>query len=385
MTDLNHSEDEVARYVMGGMSKAQQREFESRLAQSAELCALVRDVEDGVVALAMTAPQLPLPAQSWRQIAGAIHRRKQGGPWFALIFQNGWGLPAGLVAAACVFGWLLHVAWIDHVAGGKEPVTLAAQSAPLPPPVSHPATSGLVATPTVENPAARNQPSDLEIIRLRAQVGELRNCVDVLAQTVARQKGQLAESSRFKFCHLSAAAGNNGGAPAPLSPALRQALFLAVARELGWLPPSAFAADNPPANAGQTGIDFVDLRNGTNGVVTTALFPADPDSSPDAASLGASEPANATIGFVSGSNLVVVIHPGMVPGNTPVNVTSVSGNHSQLLGTVSMNNMTVLMTYLPSDGLPASLELSNSSGFTNSLLIDTSSDSSASSFPSGPQ
>src|SRR5207247_643769 len=55
---------------------------------------------------------------------------------------------------------------------------------------------------------------------------------------------------------------------ARVSPDLQRALFLAMARELGWLTPAEIeAASN------RTGVAFVDLRQGTNNVANTSGLP----------------------------------------------------------------------------------------------------------------
>ncbi len=53
MPDLPSPEDDAALYVLNGLSAGERRDFESRLAQSADLHALVRELEEGTTALAL--------------------------------------------------------------------------------------------------------------------------------------------------------------------------------------------------------------------------------------------------------------------------------------------------------------------------------------------
>ena len=64
MPDLHSPENEAARYVLGELTAAERREFETRLAQSAELRVLVRELEEGAVALSMVSPRRRPPQEA---------------------------------------------------------------------------------------------------------------------------------------------------------------------------------------------------------------------------------------------------------------------------------------------------------------------------------
>ena len=57
MPELHSWEDEAARYLLGELGNVERADFEERLAGSPELRALVRELEEGAVALSMTSPR----------------------------------------------------------------------------------------------------------------------------------------------------------------------------------------------------------------------------------------------------------------------------------------------------------------------------------------
>ena len=89
MPDLRSPEDEAVLYVLGELSAAGRREFEGRLAHSAELRALVRDLEEGAVALSMGLPQRRCPREVWERIEKTVAREER---WKVVIraFCAGW-------------------------------------------------------------------------------------------------------------------------------------------------------------------------------------------------------------------------------------------------------------------------------------------------------
>src|SRR5688572_13316894 len=110
MSELHLIEDEATLYVLGRMTEAERGEFESRLAESAELRALVRELEEGAVAVAMASPRRRVPQQVWEGIEKAVTEKTRPhlldvSLWFGWL-RNGWA-----VAAACLVGWLLYALW----------------------------------------------------------------------------------------------------------------------------------------------------------------------------------------------------------------------------------------------------------------------------------
>src|SRR5206468_11553871 len=130
-----------------------------------------------------------------------------------------------------------------------------------------------------------------EIGGLHWQIAELTNQLSHLSQEVTEQQSLLSEPSRLKFFQLTPASADGTDATvAPVSTNLQRALFLAMARELGWVP-SGSGSKTSQAETGSTqerqshfpnaaptnqaGVDFVDLRTGTNGVANpTGQAPA---------------------------------------------------------------------------------------------------------------
>src|SRR6266498_2780283 len=72
MSELHLIEDEATLYVLGRLTEAERAEFEAQLAQSAQLRALVRELEEGAVAVAMASPRRRAPQQVWGRIEKAV-------------------------------------------------------------------------------------------------------------------------------------------------------------------------------------------------------------------------------------------------------------------------------------------------------------------------
>src|SRR5881628_2649042 len=275
MPDLYSPEDEAALYVLGELTAAERRAFEARLAQSAELRTLVRELEEGAVALSMASPRRRPPQEVWTRIEKAVAseaRRKVMIP----AFWVGWWRHGWAAAAACLVGWLLYVLW------AHRPGPSGASSMPVASGVNSQAgvtladshqdkTGNITQQDNAEDNAALQvlQARTQEIGALRWQIAELTNRMTHLSQALTQQQALLSESSRLKFFQLGPPyAGSNGATTLQVSPDLQRALLLAMARELGWTPSAA------PSDVGGTestrtahaGADFVDLRPGSNSV-----------------------------------------------------------------------------------------------------------------------
>src|SRR4030095_9895231 len=94
-------EGEATLYVLGRLDDAQRREFESELAQSADLRKLVQELEEGAVALAISAPRRDPPREVWSRIENEVAREASSrvtlGAWWAHWWRHGWA-----AAAACL-------------------------------------------------------------------------------------------------------------------------------------------------------------------------------------------------------------------------------------------------------------------------------------------
>jgi hypothetical protein len=169
----------------------------------------------------------------------------------------------------------------------------------------------------------------------------------------------LGESNRIKFYQLApVSTASASTSTAPLSPGLQRAVFMALARELGWLPanpPSAAQAGGnvPPTSTTIGGVDFIDLRSGRQSIVsqpqpqaeagkptvennTTTAAQVQPPAQPQTESPVAS-PANTVSNptipaFVSGDNLVVALDSTVVPAGSSVSLIASDANQNQTGG-----------------------------------------------------
>jgi hypothetical protein len=286
MSEPRSLEDEAGLYVLGRLGVVERREFEACLKESAELRALVRELEDGVVALAMAMPQRKTPPAVWRQIEKVV-AREANRKSTTLALLPGW-LKNGLAAAACLaLGWLLHSFWIHRAGAPAGPAmaktgnefqievaagdslrrenpnfsTPLAPSSSMPTNLAHPSLTGV-----------RSLAETGQIALLREQVAELETQMNQMTQVVAQQQALLSDPNRLAFFQLGLPNPNGGTKAnmAPPSPELQRALFSAIARELGWVQPAGAGggpqkksgeSGSASTSAGQGGVDYVDLSS----------------------------------------------------------------------------------------------------------------------------
>src|SRR2546421_12154974 len=113
MPELHLIEDEAVRYVLGELTAAERREFEARLAESAELRALVRELEQGAVALSMALPQRRPPQEVWMQIENVVARDARR-EIVIPAFWTGWWRSGWAAAAACLAAWVFYGVWANR-------------------------------------------------------------------------------------------------------------------------------------------------------------------------------------------------------------------------------------------------------------------------------
>jgi hypothetical protein len=318
MPDHDHDPlaDEAAQYVLGGLNDAERAMFESRLAHSPELRAQVRELEEGAIAVALTAPRRQPPAGAWKEIERIA---AQDAGWRAAVrdFGNNWWRNGWAAAAACLVGWLCYAVWMNR------------QAQPVPRNVSEIAQQ----TATNVTPAQSNltiQPSPQMVVRqnesqaaferqtelLRKQVAALKTQVSQMSSLLAQEQAMLAETNRIKFLQFSPGTSSDAANLTQLSPALQRALFLAMARELGWLPAENTSPNNPtgvvrsPSTNGW-GVDFVDLRPGANNPQQKSGITNPLENSP--ASTSPTMASSTIPGFISGDNLILAIDSSIVP------------------------------------------------------------------------
>jgi TolA-binding protein len=370
MPDFHTPEDEAALYVLGELNPAERRDFEARLQNSPELRELVNSLVEGTVAMSMLPPRRKPPQGVWggieKRISANERPKSEAQPFWLAWLRNGWA-----VAAACVAGWMLHTLWISQTgpgnasqnASGSKPVTqigtLAVGSSK-----PNPADTSLTPEPDTTAQALLDTKSR-EIGALRDQISQLETQVTFLSQTATQQQARLAETGRFKFLQLTTA--SNGAAISHLSPEMQHALFVAMARELGWLPasdstngsqapsvqllPTTYASSSPTNAAG---VDFVDLRPAASSITNQPrMQPTATTNSPDAMQTQRATAAASVMlpAFISGDNIVVAVDPTTVsPGSQLTIATGMSNQAPQTLGTVVMGTNPFVMTIPMSGG-----------------------------------
>jgi hypothetical protein len=364
MADVPSSEDAALRYVLGEFDDAEQREFESHLAASAELRVLVNELETGVVAMANAAPRRRAPAEIWRRIERTMAketRPKLAFPSFGFDWlRNGWA-----VAVACLIGWLFYAFCVNrHLASApkksiisRSEVTVANLVEPLPKPVAAKTGASNTTNATFELLQARTR----EIMELRGKIAQLETAKTQLSRILAQQHALLGESNRIKFYQLATASTPGGNAStAPLSPGLQHAVFMALAREMGWLatdsPSTPQTGGNaPPMSATVGGVDFIELHPGSQSVVsqpqpqppsesgqptadnnaatTTQTQPqAQPQTKSAAVAQGTTASDPTIPAYVSGDNLVVAMDQTVVPAGSSVSLSVLDANQNVLGG-----------------------------------------------------
>jgi len=367
MPDLHSIEDEAARYVLGELTEAERRAFEAQLDQSDDLRARVRELEEAAVAVALAAPRRRPPAQVWEGIETAIAREKVRKvvipAWWTRWWRSGWA-----AATACLLGWLVYALWPDRPGSANVAVVPADFTA------HSPQGAGAAgsrenelrhATPTTPSASddafALLQARTQELGALHRQVAELGRRLTQMSQTLTQQQALLSESNRLKFFQLGPVAGDgsSGGTAQPLSPRLQWALYVAMARELGWqLPADATAgaatgsgreveaALSGSSLLSQAGVDFSDLRPASNSVAGSAAPAQDPLELASAAQAFATESvsSNAVPGFASASSAFLAFDSTVAPSGSSLTFWTLTygGAYLSVGSTVLGNNPMVV-------------------------------------------
>ncbi len=382
MPDLHFSEEEAALYIAGALNLDRRAEFEKRLAESAELRALVRELEEGAVALAMAAPRLRAPSSVWQRIEAVVAR--EGKPKAAITESwLGWWRSGWAAATACVLASLLYALWVHRP--GRSEASLPSDvsenhSQPVTPTIgSFPAENKnvarapLQATPTVTNTFTNSVADERQIRAFQWQIANLENQMARMVQSLAQQQALLAEPGRIKFFMLPQPSNSSPNALlGRLAPEVQRALFLALARELGWQAISEEQTGNS-ASSGQTnrtGVDFVDLRTGTNAAPNPPRLP-EPElqiTSPSTPTptLPTTPSGGPIPGFVSGDNLVVAIDSSIAPAGSHLSFWSGTDNQpQQLIGTATLGNNPAVVT------VPIATASAAGSGLNLSVVAST--------------
>jgi anti-sigma-K factor RskA len=383
MPDFLSSEDEATLYVLGELAAAERREFEARMAKSAELRQMVRELEEGAVVLSTGLPPRRPPSEVWIGIEKAVGRERKLGAaaWWRVFWRSGWA-----AAAVCLVGWLLYAILLNRHNVGR-PVTTQA-SAPLETVVAN--TSPAADHPVTLLPRSTNAERQLlqiraeEINELRLKMAAMTQQSNELSQLLAQQQARLGETNRIKFYQFTSTPGSNGDGTAPqLSPVMQRAVLISIGRELGWLPMAPKSASkNGAAITTIDGIDFVDMRPPTGNTDNQPANPAvnspanqqtaqqpQQRQRPETQSADVTEPSLPA--YVSGDKLVVGLDPSVAPPNSSVTL-SVSDSSG---GTISWNlsvgdnptmvTVPVSTTAVSGGGLMVTINSVGSAGISN--------------------
>jgi anti-sigma-K factor RskA len=354
MTDFERLEEKASLYIMGDMAEADRREFAAQIAESAELAQLVRELEEGAVAVGLACPPRRPPPFLWRAIEKSVEQERR--KIIPLFSPELWRNAGWAAAAACLAAWI----FFGVVRDGKNPFAEAKNKTPDAASAHTTASAAATAREIEEarrtnelaaNRLAREQTEarDREAQRLRNDVANLQRRVGEMSQVLTQQQAMLGEPNRIKFLTLTPAA--NATSVQNLSPELQRALFLAMARELGWLNTSNQIAapfqDSPPPNGAEDTMDveFVDFRGGTNGVITrfqvekpksTASGHKTESNLADIANENPSMQLAALPAFVTPDQVVVALDNSVAASGSTLNFTVHSGGEATVLGSATM-------------------------------------------------
>lgn len=345
-------EDEAVRYVLGELSAEERREFEAQLEHSVELRVMLRELEEGAVALAAASPPRRPPSAAWEGIEKAVEREQRGGSkiwgWWVGWVRSGWA-----AATVCAVGWVLYALWVKppspanntSASGSQVSASRGAQSSQA---KEHDAAAVTYAASNSE--FAMLQASTQEMATLRWQITQLESRLTQVSRTVTQQQSLLAESNRLKFFQMSfgSGEGSDGSAAQTLSPRLQWALYTAMARELGWQSQAGKTAataangnSQDSKSTSQSGVDFVDLRPATNTVASSASAARD---STEVASASSGSISNGVAGFISGTSAYVAFDSLVVSTGSLLTfwMTGDTGQYQALGNTMYGNNPMVV-------------------------------------------
>lgn len=371
MTPDRHPQaDEAALYVLGQLPPNARHQFEIQLTQSAELRALVQELEAGVEATARAVPQRPPPPQTWtaieKAIAQEVERKVITPPFWTQWWRSGWA-----AAAACLLALIGYAWWSPQnqkpLATASPPVAEESPAAisgietmparPVANRANIAASTNLTVIATATLPTSPTaEPANPELASLRWQITALRTQLEELAQVVARQKELLAEPGRFKFFPLADShPPETEATPAtPMSPGLQRAMFYAMARDMGWVSrTSASEAQNNNSAASATtvttawGVDFVDIGKSTAAATTAATGSTEAQKPPNSPAISIRPSGNNIPGYLGeNGTFVMALDSTIAPRDSQVfimNGTSVEGYH--LIGSALLRDNPMVISF----------------------------------------
>ncbi|HUS35402.1 MAG TPA: hypothetical protein VM680_08640 [Verrucomicrobiae bacterium] len=354
--DVQEREEKAALYVMGELGEVERRAFEAEMGESAELMQVVRELEEGATAVGMACPPRRVPPFMWERIERAVEAEERKvvplfGSWGGVWRNAGWA------AAACFAAWIFVGVYRSDtnsrkVGGGVAVRNSTAETTNFVG-VGHAAGTDGQRVVERKNEVAVKEAREREAERLRADVENLQRQMGAMSQMITQQQAMLGEPNRFKFLTLAPTA--NAAPIDGLSPQLQRALFLAMARELGWLNASNEVA-NPMfedrSRGGGTNamnVDFVDFRN-TNGapVRLKAQQETKDAQTAETPNDGAMQLASATAvpAFATADHVVMAFDPSVISPGSEATVSLSEGGETHVIGLFSMGHNPTVVSFV---------------------------------------
>lgn len=352
--DVTEREEKAALYVMGELGEGERRGFEAEMAESPELMQVVRELEEGATAVGMACPSRRVPPFMWERIGRAVAEEQRKvvplfGSWGAVWRNAGWA------AAACLAAWVFFGIYRTEMNSQKVEGGVAVKNSTVETTnfvwVGNAVASDAQKVIERKNEVAAKEARERESERLRADVENLQRQMDSMSQMITQQQAMLGEPNRFKFLTLAPTA--NAAPINGLSPQLQRALFLAMARELGWLNASNDVMNGPFEDRGRGGgtnamnVDFVDFRN-TNGGPVRFKAEKETKESQTAESSGDGagvQLASAVPAFATADHVVMALDTTMAPAGSELVFSLNDGAQVYLLGSTPMGSNPMVVSF----------------------------------------
>jgi hypothetical protein len=335
--------DEAADYLLGRLTPAAGRRFEARLTQDAELRRHLRELEEGVLALALSAPPLRPPREAWSNIQSAVAGERQSGSMFMFLplrwLFSGWPVAGGLAVALCIHIALVHQGVPGQKSGAPSTAGRPANAADQ---------AATVALPARMDAAGR---ANANAAKPGAPVNAL-----AAGMLATGQTGGIPLAGHETGWDKEAASGPEGGVAGGVRPPprLKRAVLLAMARQMGLTDAQQAQVPALAAAQAQVPVDYVELPNPIP-AATPVFSPLDALSLPGTATadpiLQSNDPNGAISMFASGNDLMVILDPAMLPANIgPVTIWVEDAEGIQtIVGTVNLGTNPMVITIQNAD------------------------------------
>jgi hypothetical protein len=316
-------------------------------------------LEEGATAVAVACPPSKCPPFMWERIERAVKEDQR--TIVPLFGANSWTVVGWAAAAACLAAWIFFGVYRNDSGpkGTREKVAANGSEGSVTNQVAAVEASNARDEKSIEgkNEITTQQQqakaNERESEKLRSDLENLQRQIGQMSQALTQQQAMLNEPNRFKMLTLAPTA--NAAPLNGLSPQLQRALFLAMARDLGWLG-SSNAMMNPAFEEGpgrsatnMMGVDFVDLRSTNsgpvrfkaekNGVAETKLAEAPPSND------GTIQLANAIPGFATATDVVVALDSTVAAVGSDLVFSIDDGLQVRTLGTASMGSNPLIVKF----------------------------------------